>query len=331
MALRLRAHILGTGRYLPARRVSNHEIAARVATSDAWIQERLGIKERRFAADDEHTSDLAALAAERALSTAGVAPTDLDAIVVALGSGDVTSPATACYVQEKLGATRALAFDVRAACAGFVVGLDVARAFVESGAREHVLVVGAGIVSRTEIDWRDRTSPALFGDGAGAAVVGRSRDEQSGFVSSFLCSDGSAKDAVGVYGGGSRAPFTPSSLERGEDKITMDGKAVWRHAVRRLPEAVRAVLAQADLGVDDVDLLVTHQGNLRLLETIGVELGIEAERTHTTVERYGNTLAASVAVTLDEAVELGKVARGDVVVIAAIGAGMTWGAHLLRW
>lgn len=326
-----RAHILGTGRDLPQRVVSNADIAARVATTDEWIRKHLGIVERRFADDDVQTSDLAAAAARRALSAAGTAPTELQAIVVALGNGDVTSPATACYVQEKLGAFSAVAFDLRAACAGFSVGLDVAKDMVESGAKERVLVIGADIASRTKIDWRDRTTPAIFADGAGAAVVGPSPHPERGFLSARVCSDGRGKDVVVMKGGGSLSPFTAETLAQGEQFVQMDGKGVWEWATRELPAVIRAALTAAGLSTSDVSLLVTHQASLRLLQAVMADLGLHEDRVHTTIERYGNTLSASLPITLDEAVERGRVKPGDVVVLAAIGAGMTWGAHVLRW
>lgn len=326
-----RAHILGTGRELPARVVTNADIAARVATTDEWIRKQLGIVERRFADDDVQTSDLAAAAARRALVAARTAPAELQAIVVALGNGDVASPATACYVQEKLGAFGAVAFDIRAACAGFSVGLDLAKDMVESGAKERVLVIGADIASRTKIDWRDRTTPAIFADGAGAAVVGPSPHPERGFLSARLGSDGRGKDVVVMKGGGSLSPFTAETLERGEQFVQMDGKGVWEWATRELPAVIRAALAAAGLRTSDVALLVTHQASLRLLQAVMAELGLGADRVHTTIERYGNTLSASLPITLDEAVERGRVKPGDVVVLAAIGAGMTWGAHVLRW
>lgn len=326
-----RAHILGTGRRLPDRVVTNADIAARVDTTDEWIQKHLGIRERRFAADDEQTSDLAAAAASRALASACVDPDDVEAILVALGNGDVASPATACYVQEKLGAHSAVAFDLRAACAGFSVALDLAKDMIESGSRRHVLVIGADVASRTKIDWRDRTTPAIFADGAGAALVGPSPSAERGILAGALRSDGRGKDVVVMPGGGSIAPYTAESLARGEQFIRMDGKGVWEWATRELPAVIRAVLAQAGFAVGDVDLLVTHQASLRLLQAVMAELGLPEHKVHTTIERYGNTLSASLPITLDEAVELGRVKPGSVVVLAAIGAGMTWGAHVLRW
>lgn len=326
-----RAHILGTGRRLPERVVTNADIAARVATTDEWIKKHLGIVERRFASDDEQTSDLAAAAAAKALVAARVGAADVEAIIVALGNGDVTSPATACYVQEKLAAFNAVAFDIRAACAGFTVGLDLAKDMIESGARRHVLVIGADIASRTKIDWRDRTTPAIFADGAGAALVGPSPSPERGFLAARLCSDGRGKDVVVMRGGGSIAPFTAGTLERGDQYVTMDGKGVWEWATRELPAVIRATLAAAGLSIADVDLLITHQASLRLLQAVMVDLGLGEDKVHTTIERYGNTLSASLPITLDEAIERGKVEQGDVVVLAAIGAGMTWGAHVLRW
>jgi 3-oxoacyl-[acyl-carrier-protein] synthase-3 len=265
------------------------------------------------------------------MNAAKITPDQLDTIIVALGHGDVASPATACFLQEKLGASKAVGFDLRAACAGFLVALDVARSMVEADGNRHILVVGADIASRTKINWKDRTLPAIFGDGAGAAVVGASPDPSRGFIGRYLRSDGAQKEIVGIIGGGSLHPLTPQTVKDGEHLIAMDGRAVWRAAMAMMPEAINAVLTQAGLSVSELDFLVTHQPNLKLLRALAETLGLPPERTHNTVERYGNTLAASLAITLDEAVRGELIQPGMSVVLAAVGAGMTSGALLLRW
>jgi 3-oxoacyl-[acyl-carrier-protein] synthase-3 len=326
-----RATILGTGHAAPEAVVTNEDLVSRgVDTTDAWIQERLGIRERRHAHPDEQTSDLCVAAAQAALKEAGLAPEDLSVIMVALGNGDIGSPATACIVQEKLGAKGAWAYDLRAACAGFLVGLKTAAALAaaEGG---YALVIGADVASRTKINWKDRTLPAIFGDGAGAAIVGPSPDPERGIVASTIHSDGALAGIVGVRAGGSVMPLDQAVVEAGHHLVHMEGRKVWDHAVKVMPEVIHEAIEKAGLNVDDVDFIVTHQANKRLLEEILKRAKIPVEKTHTTVEHYGNTLAASLAMTLDEAVGLGKIQKGMTVVLAAVGAGMTWGAMVVRW
>ncbi|MCP4501357.1 MAG: ketoacyl-ACP synthase III [Deltaproteobacteria bacterium] len=339
--------ILATGSYVPEEIVTNDDIAALVPTSDEWIQKHLGIKERRHAAPNEQSSDLAVNAAKNALQKAGLKETDLDAIIVGLGNGDVASPATACYVQKKLGA-QCLAFDIRAACAGFLVGLELARGMVGNGSHQNVLVIGVDVVSRTRIDWTDRTLPAIFGDGAGCAIIGRTSssasnlasvddtaaamgEPSSGFISAYFNTDGKSAHYVGIDAGGSVEPLSKAAIENKSHLLHMLGHEVWEHATRSLPDAIRRVLKDADAEASDLDFVVTHQANLRLIEAVLDDVGVPMSKTYTTVEKYANTLVASLPITLDEAVRAGHIKEGDLVLLTAIGAGMTWGAHLIRF
>ncbi|MEW5855689.1 MAG: ketoacyl-ACP synthase III [Myxococcota bacterium] len=328
----MRACISGTGSYLPQRVMTNAEVCERAPTTDAWIRERLGIETRRIAAPDEQASDMGQRAAEQALAAAGIGPDDVDAIICALGSGDVQVPATAAYIQQKLGIrTRCLAFDIRMACAGGLGGIHLARGLIGSGLARHILVVGTQLGSRTSVDWTDRLIAPIFGDGAGALVVSATDDPSRGIISGRLHTDGNLTEIVGQYAGGTREPITPEAMAAGRHFIKMDGKAVWECASRELPAVVREVLQEARLSVGDVEFVVSHQANRRLLLHILGLLGIPPERTYTNVERYGNTVAASALIALDEAVRGGHVRPGMNVVLMAIGAGMTWGAMAVRW
>ncbi len=329
-----RARIAGTGSYLPERVMTNEEVAARAPGCDpAWVVEKLGILERRIAADDEQTSDLAVHAARRALEAAELDPAELDGIICSVGTGDVPTPATACFIQEKLGiaGAKGFAFDVKMACAGAIGGTMLARALVEAGMARHVLVVGTQIISRTILDWSDRTTAPIFGDGAGAVVVSASPDPERGFLESRLRSDGSLTGIVGQFVGGTRQWYTPEAIARHEVKLQMDGRAVWDCASRELPAVMHEVVAAQGFGLSDVDFVVAHQANKRLLLHVLEQAGIPAHKSYTNIERYGNTVAASALIALDEVVRQGRIKRGDLVLMIAIGAGMIWGAHLLRW
>jgi 3-oxoacyl-[acyl-carrier-protein] synthase-3 len=317
--------------------MTNEEVCARApGCSAAFIEARLGIHQRRIAAPDEQTSDLAVKAATHALEMARLPADALDGIICSVGTGDVPVPATACFIQEKLGlagerAKKPFAFDVKMACAGAVGGTMLARGLVESGMAEHVLVVGTQIISRTTLDWSDRATAPIFGDGAGAMIVGRSPDGARGFLGSRLCSDGELTGIVGQSVGGTREYYTPEALRDGRAKLHMDGRAVWDCAVRELPRVVRAVVEGAGFSLADVDYVVPHQANRRLVERVLDDLGIEHDRAWFNVEKYGNTVAASAFVALDEANRAGRLEPGKLGVLMAIGAGMTWGAHLIRW
>jgi len=313
--------------------MTNVELCERVPGSDPqWILEKLGIETRRIAAADEQASDLAARAAEKAIEAAGLEPNDLDGIICAVGTGDVITPATASYIQQKLNITnRGFAFDLRMACAGTISGISMARGLIESGQSQHILVVGTQVISRTSLDWDDRTTAPIFGDGAGAVVVSKSEDENRRIIESRLRTDGSQADIVGQFGGGTKDPLTPELVADKRHKLRMDGRAVWACATQEMPAIVQEVLSAQKVTVSDLDFVISHQANKRLLFAVMDKLNIPTSKTYTNVEKYGNTVAASAMIALDESVRSGLIKKGDLIVLLAIGAGMSWGAHLLRW
>jgi 3-oxoacyl-[acyl-carrier-protein] synthase-3 len=325
----LRSRIIGTGSYLPERVLTNAEIERMVETSDQWIVERTGIRERRIAAPAEATSDLAAVAARRALESAGVRPSDVDVILVATATPDMLFPATACLVQTRLGATRAFAFDLSAACTGFLYGLSVADQYVRSGAARTVLVIGAEVLSRV-IDWTDRTTCILFGDGAGAAVL-RAEQGDRGILSTHVHADGALWDFIHVPGGGSRHPPSEDTLVRRLQFLRMKGSETFKVAVRTLEETSLEALKANGLSIGDIQWFVPHQANRRIIEAVGARLGLPGERVVMNLERVGNTSAASIPVALDELVRARRVASGHLLLFAAFGAGLTWGSAIVRW
>lgn len=314
--------------------MTNEEVAAIVPGCDPqWVVDKLGIRERRIAAPDEQTSDLAAQAAKEAITMAGVEPGQIDGIICSVGTGDVPVPATACYIQEKLGlsAHKGFAFDVKMACAGAVGGTMLARGLIESGIADNVLVVGTQIISRTTLDWNDRGTAPIFGDGAGAVVMSASPNPEQGILQSKLRSDGSLTGIVGQYIGGTVEGYTPEAVAEGRVKLQMDGRAVWNCATEELPKVIEEVVTAGGYTIEDVDFVVAHQANKRLLGAVLERSGIPLSKTYTNIERYGNTVAASALIALDECVRESRLSRGDLVVMIAIGAGMIWGAHLIRW
>jgi 3-oxoacyl-[acyl-carrier-protein] synthase-3 len=321
-----RSVVVGCGGYLPSRVVTNDELARTVDTSDAWIRQRTGIRERRFAADGELTSDLGTHAARAALDNAGVAPDEVDLIVCATATPDETFPATATRIQAQLEMTRGAAFDVQAVCSGFVYGLAVADNFLRLGQAETALVVGTETFSRI-LDWQDRSTCVLFGDGAGAVVV-RAADSDGGpkargLLSTHLYSDGRYHDALYVDGG-------PSSTGTA-GHVRMEGREVFRHAVVRMTEAIDAALEANGLTPGDIDWLVPHQANIRIIEAMARRLNLPQDRVVVTVDRHANTSAASIPLALSEAVEAQRIKPGDLILMEAMGGGFTWGSALLRW
>jgi 3-oxoacyl-[acyl-carrier-protein] synthase-3 len=324
----MRSRISGTGSYTPKRVLTNTELERMVATSDQWIAERTGIRERRIAAAGEACSDLGIQAAERALKAAGVSPGDLDMILVATCTGDTLLPATACLIQHRLGAGKAAACDISAACCGFVYALGIADAYIKTGMR-HVLVVGSEVMSAI-IDWTDRNTCVLFGDGAGAAVLSASSDER-GILSTHLRSDGSLCDLIIVPGGCSRIPPSDKMLSERLQYIKMKGNETFKVAVRTLEEVARETLAASGLNVEDVDLYVPHQANVRIIKAVAARLGLPLDKVVLNMDRYGNTSAASIPIALDEAVKDGRIKDGSLVMLGAFGAGLTWASALIRW
>jgi len=325
-----RTRILGTGGYAPEKVLSNHDLEKQVATSDSWITERTGIRERRIAADGELTSDMAVKASVRALEMAHTRAEDLDMIVLGTISPDMPMPSCAAFVQAKLGAKRAFAFDVSAACAGSLYALAIADQFVQTGKVKRALVVGVELLSRL-IDWSDRNTCVLFGDAAGAMVVGPSDDPSRGLLSTHLHTDGGAAEMLCIPGGGSKHPQSEDVLARKLNKVSMQGREVYKYAVRALPEAVQEALAANGMAADSVDHVIAHQANLRIIESVMDRLGIPLEKCWLNIARYGNTSSASLPITLDEANRAGRLKPGDLIAMMSIGAGMAWGSALVRW
>ncbi len=316
----LRARIVGTGSALPAKRVSNEELAQRVDTSDEWIVARTGIRFRHVAGDGETTATLATTACQRALEAAGVSASDVDLIILATATPDQTFPASATKVQAALGIDDCIAFDVAAVCSGFLYALSVADSMIRSGSARIALVVGSETFSRI-LDWEDRTTCVLFGDGAGAALL-RAEDGDSGILATALHADGRHNELLYVDGG----PSTTGTV----GKVRMKGSEVFRHAVTNLASVMNEVLGKAELSADDVDWVVPHQANARILDATARKLGLPAEKVIVTVDQHANTSAASVPLALDLAVRDGRIKAGDVVVLEAMGGGFTWGACVAR-
>ena len=324
----MKARITGTGSYAPAKVLTNADLERLVATSDEWIRERTGIRERRIAGSGEACSDLAVEAGKRALTAAGLPATDLDMVLVATCTGDYPLPSTACLVQHQLGATKAAACDIAAACCGFVYALSVADAYVKAGMR-HVLVIGSEVMSAIT-DWTDRNTCVLFGDGAGAAVVS-AVDGDRGILSTHLRSDGNLNELIAVPGGGSRTPPSEKVVAERLQCIKMKGNETFKVAVRMLEEIARETLRANGLRVEDIDLYVPHQANVRILTAVMERLGLSAEKAMLNLDRYGNTSAASIPLALDIAVRDGRIRRGDTVLLQGVGGGFTWGAVLFDY
>lgn len=324
------ATITGTGSYLPEQVITNFDLEKLVDTSDEWIRQRTGIRERRMAEDDEATSDLCVRAARWAIKNANINPLDIQMILVATVTPDTFFPSTACYVQKGIGAKHASAMDISAACAGFLYGLDLADGLIRSGRYDTILVVGGEIFNKI-VDWSDRGTCVLFGDGAGAAVV-QATDEPKGILASYIGSDGDYADIdlLGIPAGGSRMPVTQKAIDQKLDKIQMNGREVFKLGVRLMPEAAQRVLRQANVNIEDIDLLIPHQANLRIIEAVGDRLGVPREKVYINVDKYGNTSAATVIIALDEAIREGRAKPGDLLLLVTFGAGLTWGSTLLR-
>jgi len=325
-----RARIIGTGSFLPPRVLTNHDLERMVDTSDEWVTQRTGIKERRVVEPGTPTSALALEAAREALAAAGVGPEDISLIVLATITPDTLLPATACWVQDRLGATHAGALDVAAACSGFLYALSIAVTHVHANPQEKVLVIGAETLSYIT-DFTDRTSCILFGDGAGAAVVARSDDPAVGFGPFALGSDGSGAEMMIVPAGGSLRPASHQTVDERLHYMKIRGREVYRFAVTKMVEMVAWAMEEGGITADDLKLIIPHQVNVRILEAAAKRLQVPMEKIYIDIERYGNTSAASVPIALDEAVRAGKLEPGDPVVLVAFGGGLTWAACSLRW
>jgi len=324
------ARIIGTGSYAPAKVLSNADLEKFLDTSDEWIRTRTGISERRMATEAEATSDLAYQAALRALAAANMDVADLDMILVATATPDMFFPSTACVLQDRLEARRAAAMDISAACSGFIYGLAVADGLLRLGTLRTILLVGAETLTRV-VNWKDRSTCVLFGDGAGAVVL-RAGEGPRGILSTHLFADGSKGSHLIIPGGGSRHPISHRMVEEGLATIRMsNGNEVFKVAVRAMEDAALTALKYNSLDISDVDLLVPHQANLRIINAVGQRLGLSEEKVCVNIQRYGNTSAASIPLALDEAVLAGRVKAGDLLLLCAFGGGLTWGSAVIRW
>jgi 3-oxoacyl-[acyl-carrier-protein] synthase III len=324
--------IIGTGSYMPARVMTNEDLSKIVDTSDEWITSRTGIKQRRIAAENEATSDLASAAARNALEMAHVKPEELDLIIVATVTPDMFFPSTACIVQKKIGAKNAVCFDISAACSGFLYALQTARHYLNGGPKKTALVIGAEKLSSL-INWQDRNTCVLFGDGAGAVVL---RVDESGcgpgrVLSSVMGSDGTLTDLLKVPGGGSACPITPDNVASRANTIHMEGRETFKHAVTRMCQASEQALSEAGLTAADVTLVIPHQANARIISVIAARLGVSEDRTFINLDKYGNTSAATIPVALDEASRTGRIKRGDIILLVAFGGGFTWASSVVVW
>jgi 3-oxoacyl-[acyl-carrier-protein] synthase-3 len=321
--------ITGVGSYVPAKILTNADLEKMVETSDEWIITRTGIKQRRLAAKDEFTSDMAAHAAQRAMKKAGVTADQIDLIIVATITPDMPFPATACIVQQKIGARRAAAFDLEAACSGFIYGLEVGQQFIMSRTYDTVLVIGAEKLSSI-VDWTDRNTCVLFGDGAGAAVL-QSRPNSHGLLTAVMGADGSKGSLLHMPGGGSRCPASADSVAAKLHYLRMDGRETFKNAVQAMYHAAQEALRRCELDISKIKCVIPHQANRRIIDAVGKRLGATPEQWFINLDRYGNTSAASVAIALDEAVSSGKIQRGDLILMMVFGAGLTWGAAVIEW
>ena len=321
--------IIGTGSYVPEKILTNADLSRIVNTSDDWITTRTGIKERRIAAKDETTSDMAAKAALKAIGQAKISPKEINLILVATATPDMLFPATACFVQKKIGATNAACLDVSAACAGFLFALEIAQQFITSHTHDTVLVIGAEKLTSIT-NWTDRNTCVLFGDGAGAAVL-RHRGGAHGVISTHIGSDGQYTDILFMPGGGSRCPITRENVDRNLQTIHMMGKEVYKQAVTAMLNAAKKVLDQAGLSIEDIACVIPHQANVRIIEGIADRLGVSRDKMFVNLDRYGNTSAAAVAIALDEANRTGRIKPGDYVLMVVFGGGLTWASTILEW
>jgi 3-oxoacyl-[acyl-carrier-protein] synthase-3 len=321
--------IAAVGSYVPERILSNADLEKLVDTTDDWIVTRTGIRERRMAAQNEFTSDMAAKAALLAMERGGIKPEQIDLIIVATITPDMPFPATACLVQQKIGARRAAAFDMEAACSGFIYALEIGQQFIMSRTYDTVLVIGAEKLSSI-INWRDRNTCVLFGDGAGAAIL-QNRADSHGLLTACMGADGSKAELLSLPGGGSRCPATTASVADGLHYLRMDGKETFKNAVNAMYTAAAEAMRRCEISIAQIKCVIPHQANQRIIDAVGDRLGATSEQVFVNLHKYGNTSAASVAIALDEAVSSGRVQRGDLILLLVFGAGLTWGAAVIEW
>lgn len=321
--------IVGTGSFLPERVLTNHDLEKIVDTSDEWISTRTGIKERRILEPGKASSDMAIEASKKALEDAKLNPEDIDLVIVATMTSDMITPSTACIVQDKLGCKNAAAFDISAACSGFIYGLSIAYGLIKSGVYKNVLLVATEAMSRI-LDWEDRGTCILFGDGAGATVIGEV-PQGKGILEIELGSDGSGTEFLLIPSGGSRCPSTNETIENREQYLKMEGGEVFKFAVRKIDETCKNIMQKAGLDSDDIDLFIPHQANTRIIDSAVKKLKIPKEKTFINLNKYGNMSAASIPVALDEALKEGKIKDGDNILLVGFGGGLTWGSTILKW
>jgi 3-oxoacyl-[acyl-carrier-protein] synthase-3 len=321
--------ISGVGSYVPERIVTNADLEKLVDTSDEWIVSRTGIKARRVAATHQFTSDLASRAAIRAMRKAGVKAEEIDLIIVATITPDMPFPSTACIVQQKINAYRAAAFDIEAACSGFIYALEIGQQFIMSRTYNTVLVIGAEKLSSI-VDWTDRNTCVLFGDGAGAAIL-QNRPNSHGLLTACMGSDGQKADLLSMPGGGSRCPASAESVAAGLHFLRMDGKETFKNAVQAMNTAAQESLRRCEIDISQIKCIIPHQANRRIIDAVSERLGAKPEQVFVNLDKYGNTSAASVAIALDEVVESKRIQRGDLILLIVFGAGLTWGAAVIEW
>jgi 3-oxoacyl-[acyl-carrier-protein] synthase III len=321
--------IVGVGSYVPERIITNADLEKLVDTSDEWITSRTGIRARRVAATHQFTSDLAARAAVRAMRKAGVKAEEIDLIIVATITPDMPFPSTACLVQQKINAYRAAAFDIEAACSGFIYALEIGQQFIMSRTYNTVLVIGAEKLSSI-VDWTDRNTCVLFGDGAGAAIL-QNRPNAHGLLTACMGSDGQKADLLSMPGGGSRCPASAESVAAGLHFLRMDGKETFKNAVQAMNTAAQEALRRCEIDITQIKCIIPHQANRRIIDAVCERLGAKPEQVFVNLDKYGNTSAASVAIALDEVVESKRIQRGDLILLVVFGAGLTWGAAVIEW
>ncbi len=325
----VRSRIIATGSYLPEKVLSNFDLEKMVDTSDEWITERTGIKERRIAHENQAASDLAYEAAKIALERAALTEKDIDLLIVATVTGDMPFPSTACILQDKLGTKNAAAFDINAACSGFLYGIYIADGLIRAGLHKRVLVVGTEVLSKIT-DWQDKTTCVLFGDGAGAAIL-EPTDKSRGIISMSINSDGSMWELLHLPAGGSKKPTSSDSIEKRLHYIKMKGNETFKAAVRTLEELVVTILRKNKLDPSELSLLIPHQANLRIIQATANRLGLPMDKVIVNLDRYGNTSAASIPIALDEALQTGRIRDGDYILLEAFGGGFTWASALIKW
>lgn len=324
------AIITGTGSSVPEKVLTNADLEKMVDTSDEWITTRSGIKERRIADPDTAASDLSLEASRKAMEEAGVKPEDLDLILIGTVTPDFLLPSTACVLQDRLGVKNAGVMDIVAACSGFIYGLSIAQAFIYSGKYKNILVVGVEVLSKIT-DWTDRNTCVLFGDGAGATIIQSSNDNNKGILATYLSGDGSLANLLHIPIGGTRTPLTKENIDKKGQYIKMEGNEVFKSAVRSMGDAALRVLKEAEIPSEEVDLLIPHQANIRIIEATAKRVKLPMEKVYVNIDKYGNTSSASIPIALDEARKSGRIKPGDITLLVAFGGGFTWGSAVIRW